>query len=331
MISRDMAARTFYGEHGNMADYADKDLHPESKDRWSIPKDIDASISSKNLGSLMEMLKKKHYHVSTLFKHDAKTYLPTITDVEVGDVVHHRLKITPKTNIRFQMPAALKQMMAFRCPDIYDAIHQLSKEVHSISVDLMVEMKDIMVDPPYGGLDFECNGLIQDKHGIRLCDILRKKYMPNPHSNQRLYDPIGIQRTIASIQVNIRDKVAIPFRTFDNDPPADYRVQKMLEKGYTIRLEAVIEKKPTSSTSEETTTCIICHDELVSSTHYKLSCCNAHYHSKCLIKAHRCGICSMEATGRCIMCRQDVDPDINFDIQVLSIMEPPIEPEEGGL
>lgn len=327
MISRDMAARAFYDEHGNMADYSDKDLHPESKDRLSIPKDIDACISSKNLGTLMEMLNKKHYHVSTLYKHDAKTYLPTITSVEVGDVIHHRLKITPKTNIKFQMPAAMRQIMIHRCPDLFQTMEQISKEVHYISVDLMVEMKEISVDPPYGGLDFECNGLIQDKHGIRLADILRKHYMPNAYTNQRRYDPMGTQRYIASIQQSIRDKVAVPFRTFDNQP-ASYRVQKMLEKGYTIPFQTVVEKK-FIPTPEETTTCIICHDDMESGSHYKLPCCNARYHSKCLINAHRSGICSMEATGKCIMCRQEVHPNIHFDIQILTMMDPLIEQEEG--
>jgi hypothetical protein len=320
ILARDMAAVQFYEETDRfeaIGKYTDPEFHPASKDRMLIPSDIDACIHASQNAKFIKALKDKNFKVATLFHRDAKRYIPHLMLPE-GDITHYRLKVTPRLNIQSLMPQGVKSLISSMVSQIYTRLTEISEELGCIYIDLMVEKRRNIMDPPYGGLDFECNGLIMDKGGVRLCDLLRSRLTMDSLGSARKYDPLFLQKVLLRIQEDIRNKRAIRYSVLPENTPDDRRVEKMIAKGYTIKLE-IIETIEVSTGSEEPDTCIICHDELTEGKHHKLSCCNARYHPQCLVQMNSVGPTAYNVTGKCVMCRQTVPYGFESDIQILEI------------
>ena len=320
ILARDMAAVHFYEETNRVeaiGNYSNSEFHPESKDRMLIPMDIDASIHMSQNAKFIKALKDKNFKVATLFLRDAKRYIPHL-NVEEGDVTHYRLKVVPRMNVQSIMPQGVKGLISSMITQMYAHMSEISKEQGCIYIDLMVEKKRNTMDPPYGGLDFECNGLIMDKGGVRLCDLMRSRLIMSSSDSARKHDPLLLQKVLLRIQEDIRNKRAVRYSVAPDNAPEERRVEKMIAKGYSIKLE-IIDTVEVSTSSEEPDTCIICHDELTEGKHHKLSCCNARYHPQCLVQMNSVGHTAYNVTGKCVMCRQAVPYGFDMDIQILEI------------
>jgi hypothetical protein len=165
----------------------------------------------------------------------------------------------------------------------------LDESKFTIELDLMkiVEESAHVPDAPFGNLDFKCNGLIMDKHGIRLSE----------HVVPSLRNPVD--RTIALVQVldDVLSKKAIMCEKANS-----FRVNKMYDKGWLLESSNIIVVK--ESYSNEGGHCIICHDDCTH-LHYKLRCCDARYHSKCITTTLESIAANMSSS--CPMCRSFVD------------------------
>lgn len=331
MLARDMAAVDFYSNTSHfesIGEYSNPAFHPESKDRMMIPTDIDASIHMSQFNKLVKSFKDRNYKVVTVFQRDVKRYINHLT-LQEGEVTHYRLKLIPRLNIQPIMPQGVKNLISDMMSAIYDRLSTISTELGVIHIDLMVEKKQHLMDPPYGGLDFECNGLIMDKGGVRLCDLMRTRIQPSSFSSSRKYDPLFLQKTLLRIQEDIRQKKAVRYSIIPDNAPEDRRVEKMISKGYSIKLEIIDTVEVTPSSSEgECDTCIICLDELTEGKHHKLGCCNARYHPKCLLQINNQGPSAYTLTGRCVQCRQAIPYGFEWDVQILGIQVQAALPQE---
>ena len=324
MIARDIAARRFIQwrseqENNFRLFYTDLNNHPSSSDRVIMPKDIDAVIHHSKLENLITNLKKNKFQVKLKWMRDAKNYLPNI-NVPVGTIQHHRYVICPKTTLNFkELSDEVRSLINTECRAAINIINNMTSNIQKIIIDLMVIMNDEKYDPPFGNLDFECNGLILTKYGIRLCSYLNVSLTDTPQC--RKCDPILIQAYIEKIKKDIVNKIAHPIlKITENTYPMEYRIEKMKSKGYTIELvlvNKVTEDIVPNSDGSHPSTCIICHGDLLKDDHYKLNCCDARYHSKCLVNACFIGHLSISQTHRCIMCRRDVPPLLIPEINVL--------------
>lgn len=320
ILARDMAAVQFYEETDRfdaIGKYTDPEFHPETKDRMLIPSDIDACIHASQNAKLIKILKDKNFKVATLFQRDAKRYIPHL-QLQEGEVTHYRLKVTPRLNLQSVMPQGVKSLISSVLSQINTRLSEISEELGCIYIDLMVEKRRNIMDPPYGGLDYECNGLIMDNGGVRLSDLLRNRLTMSFGSSGRKYDPLFLQKVLLRIQEDIRNKKAVRYSVLPENTPDNRRVEKMIAKGYSIKLE-IIDTVEVSTSSQEPDTCIICHDELTEGTHHKLGCCNARYHPQCLVQMNNVGPTAYNITGKCVMCRQTIPYGFQSDIQVLEI------------
>jgi len=314
IYSRDYYARQFYSKYGakeldgknwDYKKYTDPTLSPETKDRFILLKDIDACINNDDLQHMIRMLHMNHFKVHTIFSRDAKKYLPNVC-VEEGDIIHYRMKIKPDIFIRMDIPNVMRDLLGAQFNNILEQSQMVNKQVGSITLDLMVNMTNRKIDPPYGNLDFECNGLILTKDGIRLTRCLRS----HSTNKYRIY-PLEITDKLNQIQKDIIAKRAIPVSS-NYIMNMTYRVRKMLLKGYTIVYLTIDRNMP----MDEPQTCIICHEDINEANHVKLKCCNARYHSNCFIQAAFMGQTAIYATDKCIMCRQKIHPQAHSEIDI---------------
>lgn len=140
------------------------------------------------------------------------------------------------------------------------------------------------LEPPFETLDFECNSLFVSNHTINVCSQV--EITAN--------DVLGKYKTITRIMDDIAEK-----RTrlmYSCSPSMSEKAKALLDDGWTIYDDIL------TSVSEDTETdmCILCHEK-VPTQHFKLHCCNARYHGKCLKKCIEAGF-----TTKCCMCRSDV-------------------------
>lgn len=134
---------------------------------------------------------------------------------------------------------------------------------------------DVVISDTKKDLDFECNGLIMDREGIKL----------GPELGDGL-SPIGKYRRFQQVKDDILKKRAVCVKLVKK------RWDKMDAKGdWTIEGEFI---KKTTKTDDE---CIICRHE--QNSDYKLGCCNAWYHKECLEKTLK------HDNTKCAHCRSD--------------------------
>lgn len=315
IYARDYCARNFYKKVGPSRArefYLDTEYHEEFKDRVIIPNDLDATIHHTKLEELLLQLKQKNMVVKTLFCRDAKTYLPNL-NVNKNEVMHYRFEIRPNIFVKFDRPSFARELFEDEFEKMLTKVYKTKQEIGAVYVDLLVNQTDKDLDPPFGDLDFECNGLILSKDGIRMSRCLHYTWVP------RIY-PVEMDERLAQIKEDIINKRAVPIPQ-EVTSKMVYRTSKMIQKGFQIILEDIksIEPEPentsvqssdsdsvSSSKEENMHQCILCLEDLTTTKHYKLTCCEARYHDKCLVIAAYKGQTAITNTRTCIMCRQRV-------------------------
>ena len=320
MYRHDIYADMYYDAHTTGEDhseeyikYNDSSYLPHTIGRMDIPCDIDACIPASKEKALLEAFGKMNLDLKKDWERDPSGYFRSSTIVN-GQVTHYRYIISTfnsKSIIRSMnenlFPTCLKNM-----PGFIDLICNFHEQLESIpyksfTLDLMVINDDAVVnfkvDAPFGNLDFECNGLIMDKHGIRLSEHV-KPDITNPIQRQgqlmRVLDDVLYKRAIMCERVTV------------------IRCNKMLAKGWLVQSTHIClvtnsylaEQSESSCDDGSSSTggyCIICHEEC-ENPHYKLTCCDARYHGKCLVDCwNSSSISSIRRTKKCPMCRYSMD------------------------
>ena len=150
----------------------------------------------------------------------------------------------------------------------------------------------------------------------------------NEHSYYHaIHNPLESCQRFQKILDDIDKKNAVVINT----QISKQRIRKMLNKGWTISSNTFIltpiKLNVTDDDSNEET-CIICHENFTPfninsnlGPAYKLYCCEAKYHMKCMI--HTCnntGPAAIQNTKRCIMCRKNtfIDDEKDFMINVIN-------------
>ena len=313
IYTRDYNAREFYGKVGYVRAsefYIDEDYYTEYKDRKIIPKDLDVSIHHTNLASFFKILKKHNIQVRTRFTRDAKTYLPNIKVAE-NEITHWRLELRPNMFVKLDKPSFVSDLLNKEFETLMDKMNQVKIDVGTVIVDLLVNQTDKEMDPPFGDLDFECNGLILSKDGIRLSRCLHERH------KGRIF-PLELDDKLAKIKQDILHKRAVPISQKLTTQLA-YRTSKMILKGYTIHMQDIItiNDEKVSKPKEQLDCCILCHEDFTNAKHYKLSCCEARYHEKCLILTAFKGNTALMRTHNCIMCRQRIPEPTRNELDLL--------------
>lgn len=309
IYARDNNAKMFYEKVGyeNANEfYLDEDYHTEFKDRKMIPKDLDASIHHTKVKSFLDLLYKNNLNIHILYKRDAKTYLPNI-NVETGEVTHWCISVRPHMFVKLDKPSFMTDLLKDEFEAIMVKINKLKQDISPIFIDLLVNQTDRDIDPPFGDLDFECNGLVLTQDGIRLSRCLHDKWY------NRTY-PLELDSKLERIKKDILRKYAVPITQQITSKMA-YRTAKMVNKGYKIHMQDII---TIHCKEEEQHSCILCHEDLnEDNKHYKLPCCEARYHEKCLVLTAFKGITAITRTQSCIMCRQRVPEPTRNELDLL--------------
>jgi len=299
-----------------MKKYTDPTFLPEFKDRTVIPNDIDATIPKTCVKGLLESLSKKGFRVANRFKHDAKTYFPHMTIGE-GQIMHERYIVThiPATIAPVLMTmfptsftsdiAILKEINRFS-----DAMMNILEQIPTIStsfiIDLMVSQDGMYYEPPFGNLDFECNGLLMNQGGFRLSKLLAHTWDMCPIQYNKVFNRI------------LEDILHYRAIVVHRDDVQTYRVKKMVQKGWTILNFQTVQYMDVPVEKAYDGYCLICQDTLPSK-HYKMKCCDARFHAKCLIRTVTEGVAAMNYTGMCVMCKNSDRSPHQYELDSLLV------------
>jgi hypothetical protein len=305
--------------------YDDPSVLPHLFGRWAVPNDIDMFIHESKVDVLHTAL-VKGFDVMKCFSRDPTQYIPDI-DVNGDEVDHQRWRLRPiRPSMAAQMRDTLRDNVSFA---MYTHLAKLMVPFlfQMALVDAPPIMMDIFVSkvpldsplpqprPPFGKVDFMCNGLELTGAGIQLSRGIVAPLIREPIRKHRMLNRI--------LEQILRKEAVIN----DASTPL-FRFTKMRAKGWAVKGAEyrVVVPMPLAANPEQ---CIICHDafndaapEADGHDHYKLTCCNARYHSACLVRAAEAGQTAMIDTRECIHCKK-YQLDITPDIDLLKKMAPP--------
>lgn len=261
MILHDHYAQEFYQEINNpdvaAIRYADARCSPDTWDRTIVPCDIDCVIDKANYEKFKQMMKNKRFKMKTVVVKDPQEYNPDFVSSANIPVVHHVVEVS------LNKDPVLRELKKLHVDTkLIREYFQSRIEDPCIKMDILVT--DTPVDQPFfGRCDFECNALYLTKHGFgvspEICppkDILNQK-----KELDRIMDDI------------------IHHRARFMKTSGGSRCVKLFRKGWTVYDRFLTSIKDNSYEGH----CLICHDELPE-THFKMNCCDARYHCKCLGK-----------------------------------------------
>lgn len=299
--------------------YNDPSFYPEYKDRTILPDDIDCYFPTYNHLKQFEayLLQHKFCFKRLFTRTDASEYIPRLSKLK-NMLSHIRYKISivnpnKLSLIRMLMiqniPASARGEVIDDISAMLDELASKLVDIPSVQVDALIAADPgIILSPPFGELDFECNGLVLTKQGLSLADDLKEKQTPNAF--------IADINKLAKVHAAILKKEA---RLVQGNLTDKYRVTKMKVKGWTIShddFSSILKCLPEET---DTPTCIICHSSCQTNC-LKLNCCAARYHSQCLIEAATKGTAAMAITKTCIMCKRHVN-NIKNDISILQTLQ----------
>jgi len=308
-----------YSTNIQHACYTDETVHPETYDRCKIPNDIDCYIENVEMLARLESALSAHkFSFRRIFlRQNASEYIPRL-DVPDNSLLHIRYvvccldyasKYALKSALLSALPMEFRTLCTEHIHQCLRQIHTTSHKVHHVTMDVLVKKNpDLVLEPPFGNIDFECNALILTKEGIRLSNQLKIEYGVVKASSQAF-------KLVEVIQ-DITKKRAVVAK---NDHPMDhYRFQKMRLKGWEIITNLqVIQEVPPSSIVEEDV-CTICLSSFKEKA-YKLKCCSTKYHKNCLIDTIHTGTAAMALTMHCIVCKRKT-PNIDVEGTLLTYM-----------
>lgn len=258
----------------------------------AAPSDIDCYMVFHAIRPFMESLIDVHITVDTVFERDdVASYFNVDMDIPRGILKHIRLRLKV---IADDTATYVHQLLSEGLNENARAV--LRKTIHTFVASIRraaLSCEPLMLDvftadchnffniyPPFGSVDFECNGLILTRSGISL----------SPHMFPDLTH-VQRQDKLQSIFADIKNRKAV---YISGDVPL-HRIVKMRAKRWIVPMKhtQVVDHSPIDAD-----VCIVCHED-VCSKHYKLPCCNAIYHRDCLIQ-----VVSSEYAGQCIMCKR---------------------------
>lgn len=240
MILHDINAAKFYVEYST-EDYQDPACAPELADRFLVPKDIDCFMSTETMEKFMVSLNDHYTIVSQTENVQLLRYMDSTLDASLRlKKVRVEAKISPP-GLRALLPHYLRNV--------------------SISIDIVNGANTSKLDPPYGLVDFYCNGIILtpdneyrlSKHMYNItCALTKRKLL------DKVIEDISARKAVAAIRVPL------------------YRTTKMMQRNWRIEADKyTLFKEPTPED-----VCCICLQEL-KGYQLKRHCCNIRYHSKC--------------------------------------------------
>lgn len=300
MVLHDSHATEFYKRtkltHAELeAAYNDPLYMPEYNGRYVIPDDIDACLHIDHLENVLAQLKAQHLNIHLSFSRDPTEYFPTM-NIEPGTVRHDRYIV--KLFKPFKLMKSIYDMLA---SPLFNAVASevqcLTRKIIGLSctikLDFMISTVPLHLqqpEPPFGFVDFDCNALLYTKNGI----TLSQKLWPTS-----TFDPYAKTMKMIEIFKDIEARRAV-MCIFAK--PQDYRIRKMMRKGWEIGSDAITQLKDKTYDGH----CLICQGDLNNSTQYKLKCCDARYHINCMRDAFGIGVAAMASTGRCVMCQKTI-------------------------
>ena len=305
MYRHDMYANLYYDmlrnnthvNHANANAYTDTSFLPDTIGRLEIPNSIDACISQSHLNKLMNDLKVNNISVDIKFKDDLEQYLHNNT-LGPCHVKHFCITLTPYaedafSNMKTNFADSIRNM-----PELQELFAKLQEKVTSVvctvKLDLMViynvHYTTSISDAPFGNLDFTCNGVIMDIHGLRLSSYI-EAHVTNPIQRQILLN-------------KVLDDI-LHKNTYMCENATLEQTKKMFAKGWNIYSHNFqLLAKPITSTN----ICVICHNACTS--HYcKLKCCDAIYHDTCLVESWKHQTHGMRKRNMCPVCNTRIRTD----------------------
>lgn len=271
-ISHEEGAIKFFKSH-TLDEYNDKTVSPETSDRFLVAKDIDIHFNKhSDYIHFRRQLRCKNFHTN-------------VTKVE-------NLYVTGTSSKHYELYTEFKvRVMSRILSGIQGNTRKIVKDVLGVGIpDIVVPggsfKIDVVIDstrtPPFAAnLDYECNGLVMNTHGIALGEALCVGL-----------GPVGKYRVFERVVEDIKRKRAVTVA------PSRTRWEKM-SKREDWEIVGGLVQKPIVSGEE----CIICHGAIPSGEVFKLECCNAHYHLGCISDTITRHIADREA---CPHCRQGV-------------------------
>lgn len=325
-IIHDHYAKLYYEKTAKQEEdsYNNPTYLPEYKDRTLLPEDIDCFFPSMEYRNAFERILSHHkFCFKRVFvRADASEYIPRLQKYK-NTLSHIRYKVflinsNKASIIRMlllqNIPASVRHELSEEVNELMDQFVSKLHDTPSVTIDALISnntLTALTLQPPFGGLDFECNGLILTKHGLSLADDLKEK--------QTSHGFIADMNKIASVHADILKRKAVLVKGSIIDK---YRITKMQKKGWEICHGDLINIERIDPSEEDDCSCIICHNNFKSEQDcFKLKCCAARYHKDCLIEAAQKGIAAMTATKVCIMCKQTTAIQLGNDISILQCLE----------
>jgi hypothetical protein len=309
-----------------MKAYNDPSVLPETLGRITTPRDIDATLPEAQLAPMLKALERRGFHVRFRFNRNPRNYIANMTTNE-GDLEHYcytiqYMRTDFNATLRRCFPTWVSSDPAMQT-FIQDSARLLGEMFgerepeYAFNIDLMVQKEGrnlSHLDPPFGCVDFECNALLMDKRGMRMSRSLCL-------SSGSLYSvlwnrPADYDRLYREVLKRITNQHAVVLL-----PPADHpliippmtRIHKMLKKGWIVDGFRTVDVRYEPNYEGH---CLICHDD-VGARHYKMTCCDARFHFRCLSQAMTAGDRSLVKTSTCFMCkntRSSLDFQIDRDL-----------------
>lgn len=274
-ILHDEAAKSFYSVYNkdNCSEnvcklYNDKNILPDFNDRLILPNDIDCYMNSDNLPNLEKILKNNHYSIEFKREKPLKFYFSN------GDEINSNLSLT-------------KAVVKFMTNDVLQTI--VNNYDYHVKIDIIhgnVSPLEIYKNISYN-LDFECNSLIltpENNYIIAGSDF----------SN---LDPVEKIEKLKKIISSIKEKKAVLFNKNKYVGVNEFRVEKMIKKGFNIVTNNTVNLK-----EDIENTCIICMNDIsIKKIHTKHIHCNGRFCVGCFIKlvTHR------NYKYSCPLCKRD--------------------------
>jgi hypothetical protein len=265
--------------------YNDRNYQKELVDRLLIPNDIDAYVDIIEYEKLMSVLDDSGFTT----KEEVCENYPTESEF----YTHIRLEIKSCSlkHVIHKIKSNLPKHLSFLFED--DSLvkkYKVFTDMKPLYVDLFLLDDGDKTNDPF---EFMCNNLIWNKHGFSVS----KKLCEN---NNPFYNEIQKNQIIEQIHNKIAVIPLYP-KMKKYGCIHNLRVKKIIEKGYTIEGFANFSYINDNSYNGH---CIICHDKF-SKKHYKMKCCDARFHTHCIVDMYNSG-----TTNRCIMCMKSLN---NFE------------------
>ena len=297
----------YFAAGGTDEDFDDTTTHlPEWSDRGLIPNDIDAYIYDDDFALLELNWSRLHMQKVSRVVVQSSTYL-NMPD----SATHYKYVLSIANREYFNS----NLMLAGFHPDLRALV---SDCVHRFTADMKVRMAgcrsqvrlDLLVIPRGTPLllchDFNVNGLCMDGRGVWLSPGLAKGLAP-----------LDTHLALQDVLTDVRAKRA---KYLGWEDVTNFRLRKLLEKGWTVPLSLV---QAVEGGAPYEGHCIVCHERFVKNKetetveqpsaveakHYKLRCCDARYHASCLMDAAFAKMC---ASGHCLLCSRTLNAKALF-------------------